>query len=201
MFKRAEDMFGPKSGKRRGGPAFGPGAHRGRGFTHPPFGPMGPGGFGPMGRMGGFRAGRGMVEPAILRVLSEKPMHGYEIISTLEEKSHGMWRPSAGSIYPTLQLLEEKGLVKSTDVEGKKSYELTDEGVKENEKHAEMHDEMWEKRAEHLRDFRDSHEDLAGIMHSLRHIMRKGNEAQKEALRSSLKEFRDTIESITEGDL
>jgi len=199
MFRRAEDIFSPNPGMRHhGGPAFGHGPHHGRGFGPPPFGPMGPGGFGP--RMGGFRAGRGMVEPAILRVLSEKSMHGYEIISTLEEKSHGMWRPSAGSIYPTLQLLEEKGLVKSTEVEGKKSYELTPEGVAENEKHADVH-EMWEKRAENLKGFRDSHEDLAGIMHNLRLIMRKGNDAQKEALRASLKEFRDTIEAITEGDV
>ncbi len=77
---------------------------------------------------GSFRAGRGMMEPAILSVLLDKPMHGYEIISTLEENSHGMWRPSAGSIYPTLQLLEEKGLLSSQEIDGKKVYNLTDEG-------------------------------------------------------------------------
>jgi DNA-binding PadR family transcriptional regulator len=76
----------------------------------------------------GFRARRGVLAPTILRLLLEKPMHGYEIISTLEEKTHGMWRPSAGVVYPTLQLLEEQELVASKEQSGKRVYLLTGSG-------------------------------------------------------------------------
>ena len=58
-------------------------------------------------------------------------MHGYEMIQELEERTGGRWRPSAGSIYPTLQLLEDEGLVTAEEVEGRKVYSLTDDGKKE----------------------------------------------------------------------
>jgi DNA-binding PadR family transcriptional regulator len=77
---------------------------------------------------GGPRARRGDVRAAVLALLEERPMHGYEMIQQLEERSGGMWRPSAGSIYPTLQLLEDEGLIKGEETEGKRSFELTDEG-------------------------------------------------------------------------
>ena len=57
-------------------------------------------------------------------------MHGYEMITELEERTGGRWRPSAGSIYPTLQLLEDEGLVTAEEVEGRKVYSLTDAGQK-----------------------------------------------------------------------
>ena len=65
---------------------------------------------------------------AILALLAEQPRHGYEIISEIAERSDGLWRPSPGSIYPTLQLLADEGLVVSRDEGGKKLFELTDEG-------------------------------------------------------------------------
>ncbi len=86
----------------------------------------GPHGFGPHGR-----ARRGNVKAAILAVLAEQPMHGYEVMQQLESRSGGMWRPSPGSIYPTLQLLEDQGLVKSEDVDGRRVFSLTDEGKAE----------------------------------------------------------------------
>jgi DNA-binding PadR family transcriptional regulator len=55
-------------------------------------------------------------------------MHGYEIIRELGERSHGVWQPSPGSVYPTLQLLEDEGLIRGVDEDGKRRYELTDEG-------------------------------------------------------------------------
>ena len=77
----------------------------------------------------GFRARRGGLAPTILRLLSEKPMHGYEIITTLAAKTSGMWRPSAGAVYPTLQLLVDEGLIAGTESEGsKRLFELTDDG-------------------------------------------------------------------------
>src|SRR5437870_6495489 len=68
------------------------------------------------------------VRPAILAVLLDRPMHGYQVIQELEERSGGRWRPSAGSVYPTLQQLEDEGLVRSSEVDGRRVYSLTDEG-------------------------------------------------------------------------
>ena len=96
-------------------------------FGHGPHGH----GFGPHGHGPWSRARRGNVRAAILSVLSEGPMHGYQIMQQLEERSGGMWRPSPGSIYPTLQLLEDQGLVKSEEVEGRRVFSLTDEGKTE----------------------------------------------------------------------
>jgi DNA-binding PadR family transcriptional regulator len=84
------------------------------------------GGRGP-GR-GRHRVRRGDVRSAILALLDDRPMHGYEMIQELEERTGGRWTPSAGSIYPTLQLLEDEGLVTAEEVEGRKVYSLTDSG-------------------------------------------------------------------------
>jgi len=73
---------------------------------------------------------RGDVRTAILALLTEEPMHGYQIIGQLGERSGGMWRPSAGSVYPTLQQLEDEGLVKRQEQEGRNVYSLTEEGKK-----------------------------------------------------------------------
>ncbi len=93
----------------------------------------GPGaGFGMWGGKGPFggrqKVSRGEVRAAILQLLSEEPMHGYQIMQELAERSDGMWRPSPGSIYPTLQQLADEELVRAEDSEGKKVYHLTDAG-------------------------------------------------------------------------
>ena len=82
---------------------------------------------------GGPRARRGDVRAAVLALLAERPMHGYEMIQELEERSGGLWRPSAGSIYPTLQLLEDEDLIRGEETEGKRRFELTDEGRKQDD--------------------------------------------------------------------
>jgi DNA-binding PadR family transcriptional regulator len=64
----------------------------------------------------------------ILKILSEKPMHGYEVMKALEEETSGCYRPSPGSVYPTLQWLEDEGLVSATETSGKKVYAITDSG-------------------------------------------------------------------------
>jgi DNA-binding PadR family transcriptional regulator len=74
------------------------------------------------------KAGRGDVRLAILHLLAETPMHGYQIMQELAERTDGMWRPSPGAIYPTLQQLEDEGLVVADEREGKKVYSLTPEG-------------------------------------------------------------------------
>jgi DNA-binding PadR family transcriptional regulator len=101
------------------------------------FGPgFGPGfGFGFAGPRGGRRRGRpgrgrrGDVRAAILVLLGERPMHGYEMIQEIAERSNGIWRPSPGSVYPTLQLLDDEGLIAASESDGtKKLFELTDAG-------------------------------------------------------------------------
>ena len=131
-----------------GGPGpFGPGFGPGRGgFGFDPRGGFDFGG-GPRGRRGGGRRGkRGDVRAAILALLSDRPMHGYEMIQEISERSGGLWRPSPGSVYPTLQLLVDEGLIAGTESEGsKRLFELTDEGRAAAEKVATP---PWEQIAE-----------------------------------------------------
>jgi DNA-binding PadR family transcriptional regulator len=100
--------------------------HGGRRFRRGGFGRH----FGKRG-FGGGRMRRGDVRPALLGMLVEEPMHGYQLIQALEERSGGHWRPSPGSVYPTLQLLEDQGLVTSEEVQGRRVYRLTDAGREE----------------------------------------------------------------------
>lgn len=93
----------------------------------PPFGP-------PFGGMGHGRRRRGDVRLAILALLAERPMHGYEMMQELEARTGGAWRPSAGSIYPTLQLLEDEGLVTGEEADGRRRFALSDAGRAEAER-------------------------------------------------------------------
>ena len=106
-------MTGERPRRRRG--------RHGRG----PFGPgFGGPGFGP-----GRRAGRGDMRAAILTLLAEEPMHGYQIIQVISERSGGNWTPSPGSVYPTLQQLEDEGLIEPAASEtGRRVFALTDAG-------------------------------------------------------------------------
>lgn len=114
LHSRGRHLFGPHFfGMRRRG-FFGPGG---------PFGPEGS--FGPEG---GRFFGRGDVKFALLDLLQERPMHGYEMMKALEERSGGFYAPSAGSIYPTLQMLEDRELVTVQEEGGKKTYKITDAG-------------------------------------------------------------------------
>lgn len=101
----------------------GRGRHRhhgpGPGFTGPGFG-------GPWG--GPARRRRGDVRLALLLLLNEEPRNGYQLMQAIEERSGGMWRPSPGSVYPTLSQLEDEGLIRVTEQSTTKLFELTDAG-------------------------------------------------------------------------
>jgi DNA-binding PadR family transcriptional regulator len=86
---------------------------------------MGPGPFFP----GKPKVGRGDVRVAILHLLSDEPMHGYQIIQEISERTDGVWNPSPGSVYPTLQQLEDEGLVRSEQQDGKNIFTITDDGA------------------------------------------------------------------------
>jgi DNA-binding PadR family transcriptional regulator len=85
---------------------------------------------------------RGDLKFVILRLISEKPMHGYEVMQALVEESCGCYKPSPGSVYPTLQMLEDEGYVKSSEKDGKKTYEITEEGREYLEEHGDVVDEI-----------------------------------------------------------
>jgi DNA-binding PadR family transcriptional regulator len=89
-------------------------------------------------------ARRGDVRAAILVLLAERPMHGYQVISELDARTGGRWRPSAGSIYPTLQLLEDEGLVRSEEVDARRVFSLTDAGTAETARRGEAARVPWE---------------------------------------------------------
>ncbi len=95
------------------------------------------------GRRGGPRAGRGDVRSAVLMLLAEQPMHGYEIIQQIGERSGGAWQPSPGSVYPALQMLEDQGLIQAEEAEGRRTFTLTDAGNDHVEQHREELNAVW----------------------------------------------------------
>lgn len=126
-----------RHGGRGFGPEFGPGFGPGRGFG-PGFGP----GFG-RGRGRGGRGRRGDVRAAILLLLVERPMHGYELIQQIRERSDDLWRPSPGSIYPALSQLEDEGLIVIEKVAGRKTAQLTAAGTEYVSAHRDELGDPW----------------------------------------------------------
>ncbi len=88
---------------------------------------------------------RGDLKFVILRLVSEKPMHGYEVMQALEEEARGCYKASPGSVYPTLQMLEDEGYVRCKEEEGKKVYEITDEGREYLDDHGDVVYEIFER--------------------------------------------------------
>jgi len=101
-----------------------------------------PRGFGRRGRRKWFESGD--MKYVILRTLAGKPMHGYEVMKALEDQTSGCYKPSPGTIYPTLQWLEDEGLVQSEEREGKKVYSITDDGRKFLEENKSTIEEIFE---------------------------------------------------------
>jgi DNA-binding PadR family transcriptional regulator len=140
---------------RRMGGFGGPFGRGGRG------GPFNPGD-------GGRFFGRGDVKFALLALLRERPMYGYEMIKALEEKSGGFYTPSPGSIYPTLQMLEERGFVTSQELEGKKVYSITDTGRALLEEHQHQEQFAGPPWMRHHREHEERHQGPRPEMQALR---------------------------------
>jgi DNA-binding PadR family transcriptional regulator len=90
-----------------------------------------------------FEAGE--VKYVILRLLAEKPRHGYEIMKALEERLGGWYNPSPGTVYPTLQLLEDQGYVRAVETEGKKVYHITPEGEAFLHEHRDVTNDIFDR--------------------------------------------------------
>ena len=101
------------------------------------------GGRAPGGAGRGPRVRRGDVRAAILDVLAVEPMNGYQIIQQINERSGGVWKPSPGSVYPTVQQLEDEGLVEGREGEGRRLLQLTDDGRRYVEEHPDELAATW----------------------------------------------------------
>jgi DNA-binding PadR family transcriptional regulator len=117
-------------------------------------------------------------------------MHGYQVISELTERSEGMWRPSAGSVYPTLQQLADEGLVREIEVEGRRVYELTDIGRAAVER-SKSEAPPWERPG---RDgTRDLGEAVRGVMSATMQIAREGDPVMRAEARRILTDARRSL--------
>ena len=122
-------------------------------------------------------------------------MHGYEMIQQLDERTGGIWRPSPGSVYPTLQMLEDEGLVASSKSEGRKLFTLTDEGATVAAKAAE--NPPWAKIAdETVAEAHDVREAAFGLMNALREVGTQGSEEQRARALEILAEARRKLYAI-----
>ncbi len=179
------------------------GEGRRRGFGFPPGFPFGGGhgpGFGPpdFGRGGPRRGGRGgrqNVRTAILALLVERPMHGYEMIQEIDSRTNGIWRPSPGSVYPTLQLLEDEGLIERTGEGSRKSYQLTSDGRPEAETAAQNPpwSEVGADAMSQVQDFRDA---AVGIMGALKQVGLSGTPEQRQKALEVLNETKRKLYAI-----
>lgn len=152
-------------------------------------------GRGPGGRGAGRRAGRGAVAQSILVLLGEQPRHGYELITALEERSEGRWRPSPGAIYPALTKLVERGLIEATEADGKTRYELTDRGRTWVAGATEVgFTEPWAQAGAGHRG--DLHRALGELVGPVRQIARFGTPAQATAAEAAVKEATTKLYAI-----
>ena len=131
---------------RKPGDRKGPG-HWGGGFGGQ-WGSWWPGPPGPAGPARGAKAGRGDVRAAILALLREGPRNGYQIMSDIEERSGGAWRPSPGAVYPALSQLADEGLIVGEESGGRRTFQLTDAGREYVEQNPEMARGAWESAAQ-----------------------------------------------------
>lgn len=163
--------YGPEGFRHRGG------AHRGR------------------------RARRGDIRSAILLLLDEEPRNGYGLMQEIEERSGGIWRPSPGSVYPALSQLEDEGLVRVVEHDGRKTFELTDEGKAHVEAGRERMGTPWNSAAE----------GASGELHELRRaaqaltaaviqVAQTGSTAQLDEAKTVLEDARRALYRVLAGD-
>ncbi|RJQ80007.1 PadR family transcriptional regulator [Pseudonocardiaceae bacterium YIM PH 21723] len=172
---------GPRRGRGRGpadqfgfGPGFGPSA--------------GPGYFGRGGRRS--KAARGDVRSAVLVLLAEEPMHGYQLMQQISERSDSNWRPSPGSVYPTLQQLEDEGLVLADKAGGKRTFSLTDAGREHVTTNKEQLEQVWDSVRGDASDETDKIREALGALMGAAHMVAQAGTPEQQA--ETIKVLSDT---------
>jgi len=183
-------------GRGRGGR----GRHRDTFFYGPgPFMFGGPPGGGFRGR--GPKARRGDVRTAILLLLAEEPRNGYQLMQEIEERSEGVWRPSPGSVYPALQQLEDEGLVRTVETDGRKLFELTDAGKKFVDERDEDLPTPWDEMTGGVSDeSAEAASVMRGLAMAFAQVMQAGNKAQMDEATKALSETRRRLYAILAED-
>jgi DNA-binding PadR family transcriptional regulator len=177
---------------------------------HPPFGGQwgmfggsqlfGPP-WGPPPRWRGPKARRGDVRAAILAVLAEQPMNGYQLIQEIAERSGGVWKPSSGSIYPTLQQLEDEGLVTADAEVGRRTFTLTDEGRAYVAEHADEVSAPWEAMSAPSDDDENGLKPLLGqVATAMWQILATGTPEQQARAKDAVAELRRKLYGILADD-
>jgi len=180
--------------------------HRHRDFGVPGHGPRsggfppGGGGGGPFGR--GRKARRGDIRTAALLLLAEEPRNGYQIMQEVEERSDGVWRPSPGSVYPALAQLEDEGLIRSEEIDGRKLFQLTEAGSEFVNERGEDKPVPWEQMSGDVSD--QAHELgrlIREVASAFTQVVKTGSEAQMGEARKVLTRTRkDLYRILADGD-
>ena len=147
------------------------------------------------------KARRGDVRAAALVLLAEGPRNGYQLIQEIESRSGGLWRPSPGSMYPVLQQLEDEGLVRPEGQEGRRVFQLTDEGKAYVEEHAGELGTPWEAVADSYgENAADYHGLMIQVLVAARQVAHVGTTAQVDEAQNVLTETRKRLYRILADD-
>lgn len=176
--------------RAHGGHGRGPWGARGRGRGRWAM-EGGGGAWGPPSR----RARRGDVRRLVLEVLAEGPAHGYDVIQRLEARSGGLWRPSPGSVYPLLQMLEDQGAVTAEAHDDKRVYQLTELGRQEVDQAKSSPHLPWEAEDEMGQQVISLRESVGQLHQAARLVARSG---RPEQIRRSIEAVRDARKTIYE---
>jgi DNA-binding PadR family transcriptional regulator len=158
----------------------------------------GPGG--PRGR--GRRARRGDIRTAALLLLAEEPRNGYQIMQEVQERSGGIWSPSPGSVYPALQQLEDEGLIRTEESEGRKLFAITDEGRKVLAERDADRPAPWEQTGDGAVGMHELGKLMREVAHAFMQVMRTGSEGQVAKAAGVLTTTRrDLYRILADGDI
>ncbi|CAI9405750.1 PadR family transcriptional regulator [Nocardioides sp. T2.26MG-1] len=201
---------GRRGGGPWGGPWGGPGGFGRPGHPGPPPWVAGLFGLAQGERQRGPRVRRGDVRTAILDVVrtaqwNGEPVNGYQVIQQIAERSNGAWRPSPGSVYPTIQQLEDEGLLVTDDSSGRRSLKLTEEGETYAAEHADELTAVWAPFEEPERDeevgFADLKPEIGQVMGAVWQIVTNGSEQQRRAAVEILVDTRRRLYGVlADGD-
>jgi DNA-binding PadR family transcriptional regulator len=149
-------------------------------------------------RRGPNRVRRGDVQAAVLALLAEEDMHGYQIIQELAERSGGAWRPGAGSIYPTLRLLQEQGFIRSRSEGSKRVFSITDYGRRTARESGDA--EPWRQYVEAGSGRVDLRQATESLLSALSQVENAGSDDQIERATSIVSAARKSIYLMLAGE-